>query len=96
MSRVSDAKEKQGYRPKAPTCSDCLRLTFERRLPAWMVESNETTAKLSPNSPVRQYREVFTVEKHGIEKGHTCTLGNFAVKKSGHCAFWTPKELPNG
>lgn len=43
MSKQSEAKSRQGYVPKAPTCSTCIHFTSDvvKKLSGWGVEWTE-------------------------------------------------------
>jgi len=69
MSKQSEAKERQGYTPKAipirQTCANCVNY------------KSDITEKAGIFGGV--YRK---------ESNRRCTLGGFAVKKSGTCLEW--------
>lgn len=80
MSKQSEAKASQNYRPKAHNCGDCANLRSDMVLSQWMIDSNARGSG------------VYTAEKHGVEKNIRCGIGGFAVKKGGICGSHKAKK----
>lgn len=76
-----------GYLEKPPqqNCSTCAHFTFEKILPAWMLDQNKSDDKTCVSD------EPFTVERNGVEKNLRCSLHGFAVKKLARCNSWKAK-----
>lgn len=79
MSKVFEAKEKQGYSEEKPAgCAGCTHFRLDRVLPKWM-EGGYDHRTSAP----------YTVETHGVEKNLHCGLGGFKVKKTAVCKEFT-------
>lgn len=83
MSKQSEAKEKQGYLAKSPTCSGCANLKSDLELPTWMQEHNEK--RKAEGYPAAYGDELC------VEKNLRCGIGGFAVKKTAVCPLHVPK-----
>lgn len=68
------AMEAQNYRVKREVCATCLHYAFRREPAEWAV-------KLWPEEPAKQQR-------HMLDKGKRCTLGDFSVKSTATCDRW--------
>jgi len=86
MSKQQKAKEEQGYRLPGPSCGNCVRFKSDMTPIKWMVENNEwakergVEPRYDLNSPACQK-----------ESNLRCTVGGFAVKKTGYCNLWEGK-----
>lgn len=89
MSAKSIAKAAQGYEPKpvSSTCGNCLKFATTRELPKWEQKRNREES-------AGGRRPRYTIEMHGIEVKPRCTLGGFAVRKSGSCREFRLKVTP--
>ena len=77
-SKQAKAKEAQGYTTAVSNCGNCVSLTSECALPAWIVRKNEERSRVG----MRPY----PVETFGVEKNLRCGIGGFAIKKTATCA----------
>lgn len=84
MSKQSDAKEAQGYIEKANCCATCESLTFDLKMPAWMIGVNDRKA-LRDESPVYD-------DSYALQKNLRCGLGGFKAKKMGVCNKFAAKQ----
>jgi hypothetical protein len=86
MSKQSEAKAHQGYDPKPVpnTCANCGHFATTRELPKWEVKRNREESAAG-------HRPRYTIAIHGVEVKPRCTLGGFAVRKSGTCNEFASK-----
>jgi hypothetical protein len=79
MSKQSEAKEKQGYVPKAvpQVCMNCAKLSCEMVMPAWMRSDNQYD--------IEHGREPRWSDEHKGMANLRCRIGGFTVKKMGAC-----------
>ena len=92
MSKQSDAKERQQYTPKfiPNVCGNCAHFAFDIQLPDWMRRQNESGEREGKG------KSRWDIAEYGQERNKRCTLGGFAVKKTGSCAEWAGVDRATG
>lgn len=77
MSKQSEAKAVQAYTTHTNNCENCKHLTFDKKLPAWMIG-------------IERYESNF--DRYSVEANARCGIGQFAVKKTASCLMHEGKE----
>lgn len=79
MSKQSEAKEKQGYTPKAipQVCGNCAHFQSEMKHPTWMKPGIHDHYLQDPSC--------------AVESDLRCGIGSFAIKKMGTYNEWVGK-----
>jgi len=91
MSKQSEAKMKQGYKSKSPTCSDCVHLKFDMALPAWMAEKNIEVQQKIDTGTAKSWDKLYGDELRR-NTNIRCGIGGFAVKKQGCCSMLAERD----
>ena len=83
------AKQYSGYneKPNLPVCMNCQWFASEIHLPAWMEKRNK-----SGEGVYFTNGEMYTVEKHGVEKNLRRSAHGFAIKKMASCNSFKARE----
>jgi len=68
MSKQSEAKEKQGFLKKSPTCSNCVN---------FCLETEKYTTQWSPQEFTREFNLRCKIGDFKVGKSNWCTLHRF-------------------
>ena len=87
MSKVSEAKDQQGYRSIGPRCGNCYFFTSDSQPIAWMVRMNDTLV-----AEGRQPHYDMNIPANQRETNLRCQVGGFKVTKHGCCSQWRDED----